>query len=76
MHARMHAGGADHIWLMPHDEGACYAPRQIWPSIILSHWGRTDFPHASNTNYAPDNYTCDMPKWVGRGGALLQKGSH
>ena len=24
-------GGRDYIWLMAHDEGACYAPRIIWP---------------------------------------------
>ena len=24
-------GGRDHIWLMAHDEGACYAPMAIWP---------------------------------------------
>ena len=24
-------GGRDHIWLMAHDEGACYAPRIVWP---------------------------------------------
>lgn len=33
--ARIHpywnrTGGADHIFLMAHDEGACYAPVQIW----------------------------------------------
>jgi hypothetical protein len=49
--------GQDHIWLMPHDEGACAAPKEIWPGIIFTHWGRMDFPHASNTNYGADNYT-------------------
>ena len=24
-------GGRDHVWLMAHDEGACYAPAVIWP---------------------------------------------
>lgn len=23
-------GGRDHVFLMPHDEGACYAPPDIW----------------------------------------------
>ena len=23
--------GQDHIWVMPHDEGACSAPKEIWP---------------------------------------------
>ena len=27
-------GGRDHIWLMPHDEGACYAPKEIWPGEL------------------------------------------
>ena len=22
------------------DEGACWAPTAIWPSIMLTHWGR------------------------------------
>ncbi len=33
-------GGRDHIWLISHDEGSCWAPSEIRPSIILSHWGR------------------------------------
>ena len=28
--------------------------------IILSHWGRLDFPHASNTQYGADNYSQDI----------------
>jgi hypothetical protein len=27
---RNRKNGADHIWLMTHDEGACYAPNEIW----------------------------------------------
>ena len=39
-------GGRDHIWLMTHDEGACYAPTEIYnTSIFLSHWGRMDLNH-------------------------------
>jgi hypothetical protein len=34
-------GGADHIWLFTHDEGACWAPHEIYnTSVILTHWGR------------------------------------
>ena len=33
-------GGRDHIWLISHDEASCWAPSEIRPSIILSHWGR------------------------------------
>ncbi|KXZ54467.1 hypothetical protein GPECTOR_4g532 [Gonium pectorale] len=51
-------GGRDHVWLMTHDEGACYAPTEIYnSSIFLTHWGRTDGEHASNTAFTPDNYT-------------------
>lgn len=33
--------GADHIWFFPYDEGACWAPKEVYEnSIILSHWGR------------------------------------
>lgn len=33
-------GGRNHIWLISHDEGSCWAPAEIRSSIILSHWGR------------------------------------
>jgi hypothetical protein len=33
-------GGQDHIWLFTHDEGACWAPNEVTPSIWLTHWGR------------------------------------
>ncbi|GFR49029.1 hypothetical protein Agub_g11051, partial [Astrephomene gubernaculifera] len=66
-------GGRDHIWLMTHDEGACYAPTEIYnTSILLTHWGRTDPSHTSNTAYTPDNYTQEFlhPQqpggWLGR----------
>ena len=32
--------GADHMWTFPHDEGACLAPKELAPSILISHWGR------------------------------------
>jgi len=50
-------GGQDHIWFFPHDEGACSAPKEIWTGVILSHWGRMDFPHTSNSQYMADNYS-------------------
>ncbi|KAL6749482.1 exostosin-like glycosyltransferase [Haematococcus lacustris] len=51
-------GGRDHVWLTPHDEGACWAPRVITDnSIILTHWGRMDANHTSNTAYGADNYS-------------------
>lgn len=69
--------GQDHIWVMPHDEGACAAPKEIWPGIILSHWGRMDFPHTSNTQYHADNYTTVMihPDFPG-GWAAHSSGTH
>ena len=30
-----------------HDEGSCWVPAVLRPAIILSHWGHTEFPHAS-----------------------------
>lgn len=33
-------GGRDHVWLVTHDEGSCWVPSELRPSIILSHWGR------------------------------------
>ena len=47
-------GGADHIWHFAHDEGACWAPSEIYnASIILTHWGRLDKDHVSGTSYYP-----------------------
>lgn len=45
-------GGADHLWLFAHDEGACWAPSEVYErSIILTHWGRMDRGHTSGTSY-------------------------
>jgi hypothetical protein len=44
-------GGRDHIWLTTHDEGSCWVPAAIRPSIILSHWGRKDANHTTGTGY-------------------------
>ena len=33
-------GGKDHIWLFTHDEGACWVPNEVTPSIWITHWGR------------------------------------
>ena len=35
------SGGKDHLWSFPHDEGACLAPIELAPSVLISHWGRT-----------------------------------
>ncbi|KIZ06152.1 exostosin-like glycosyltransferase [Monoraphidium neglectum] len=51
-------GGRDHVWLFSHDEGACWAPTEVYTtSIILTHWGRLDLDHRSNTAFVADNYT-------------------
>ena len=33
------SGGSNHIWLMLHDEGPCFCPRAIRPSVLLTHYG-------------------------------------
>jgi hypothetical protein len=50
---RLRTGGADHIWLFNHDEGACWAPTEVYnASIILTHWGRLDPDHKCNSAYS------------------------
>jgi hypothetical protein len=50
----------------PWDEGACAAPKEIWNSTILVHWGNTNSKHkGSTTAYPADNWN-DIPKeWRG-----------
>lgn len=31
------------------DEGACYAPKEIWNSMMLVHWGNTNTKHNHST---------------------------
>lgn len=39
------------------DEGACYAPKEIWNSMMLVHWGNTNSKHNhSTTAYWGDNW--------------------
>ena len=39
------------------DEGACFAPKEIWNSMMLVHWGNTNAKHNySTTGYFPDNW--------------------
>lgn len=47
----------DECRLVAHDEGSCYVPTAIRPSIILSHWGRKDAQHNSSTGYWEDEYS-------------------
>ncbi|CAA0812736.1 exostosin family protein [Striga hermonthica] len=49
--------GKDHIWFFSWDEGACYAPKEIWNSMMLVHWGNTNSKHNhSTTAYWGDNW--------------------
>ncbi|GLI69588.1 hypothetical protein VaNZ11_014247 [Volvox africanus] len=56
-------GGRDHIFLFPHDEGACWAPNVLLNATWLTHWGRTDLVHESKTSFEADNYTKDYVGW-------------
>lgn len=52
-------GGADHVWHFAHDEGACWAPEEVYRrSIILTHWGRMDAAPVSQTTYEPVRAVC------------------
>ncbi|PIN16686.1 Acetylglucosaminyltransferase EXT1/exostosin 1 [Handroanthus impetiginosus] len=51
------SSGKDHIWFFSWDEGACYAPKEIWNSMMLVHWGNTNSKHNhSTTAYWADNW--------------------
>ncbi|KAG4130081.1 hypothetical protein ERO13_D09G120900v2 [Gossypium hirsutum] len=51
------SAGKDHIWSFSWDEGACYAPKEIWNSMMLVHWGNTNSKHNhSTTAYWADNW--------------------
>ncbi|XP_048320595.2 uncharacterized protein LOC107425930 [Ziziphus jujuba] len=51
------SSGRDHLWFFSWDEGACYAPKEIWNSMMLVHWGNTNSKHNhSTTAYWADNW--------------------
>ncbi|KAF5750199.1 Exostosin family protein isoform 1 [Tripterygium wilfordii] len=51
------SSGRDHIWSFSWDEGACYAPKEIWNSMMLVHWGNTNSKHTNSTTaYWADNW--------------------
>jgi hypothetical protein len=53
------SGGKDHIWMMLHDEGPCFAPRELRSSILLTHYGYYD-PHPRPWGtYYDDNFMQD-----------------
>lgn len=52
-----HSLGRDHIWSFSWDEGACSAPKEIWSSMMLVHWGNTNSKHNhSTTAYWADSW--------------------
>ena len=51
------SGGKDHIWTFGYDEGGCFAPAPLWPSMIISHWGNTMSKHNRCTT------TYDADRW-------------
>ncbi|GAB2266985.1 hypothetical protein Dimus_001971 [Dionaea muscipula] len=62
------SSGKDHIWFFSWDEGACYAPKEIWNSMMLVHWGNTNSKHNhSTTAYWADNWD---------GISLARRGNH
>ena len=57
-HWDRHAG-ADHIFSMYHDEGACFAPAGIANATILTHWGRTTERPQSSTTFFMHHWSHD-----------------
>ena len=51
--------GADHIWLMLHDEGPCFAPRELRSSILLTHYGYWSAHPRPWGTYYDDNFMQD-----------------
>jgi hypothetical protein len=51
------SGGVDHIWAFGYDEGGCFAPAALRPSMIISHWGNTMTKHNRCTT------TYDADRW-------------
>ena len=51
------SGGVDHIWTFGYDEGACFAPAPLRPSLLISHWGNTMTRHnRCTTTYEADRW--------------------
>lgn len=59
------SGGRDHLFMMLHDEGPCFCPRDIRPAMLLTHYGYySDHPRPWGTYY-DDNFMQD-PRFYGR----------
>ena len=50
------SGGANHVWMMLHDEGPCHCPREIRPSLLLAHYGYYADPPKRWTAYLLDDW--------------------
>lgn len=46
------SGGADHLVPFLHDEGACYAPKEVANATLLVHWGRHDLNPEPSTAFS------------------------
>ena len=53
------SGGADHVWMMLHDEGPCFAPRELRSSILLTHYGYHEEPARPWGTFYDDNFLAD-----------------
>jgi hypothetical protein len=52
-------GGKDHIWMMLHDEGPCFCPREIRSSILLTHYGYHAAEPKPWGTFFDDNFLAD-----------------
>ena len=60
------SGGADHIWAFGYDEGACFAPAPLRPSLLISHWGNTMSAHnRCTTTYSDDRWDVATDPYTG-----------
>lgn len=78
--------GKDHIFLLSHDEGGCWAPKDVATnSILLTHWGRMDeHPTSSSrymadiwsSNWSPDTRAPSGKRWQFPKGSRSMIGDH
>jgi hypothetical protein len=54
------SNGRDHIWMMLHDEGPCFAPRELRTSILLTHYGYWAPQPRPWGTYYDDNFLADQ----------------
>ena len=53
------AGGRDHVFMMLHDEGPCFCPRDIRPAMLLTHYGYYSKTPRPWGTYYDDNFMQD-----------------